>query len=155
MGGLCILAVAGLMSLNALFLGLDRGLGRFGPGVSGIYGTEEIVSLLASVAVLAFFPLCHLRNGHIAVGILVDFAPARFRRANAVLVHLLACAAALFLGWWLALGMVEVFQDHAVTSLLGFPQWPFYLPGVISMALWALVAAHTVLDSKGALHGPA
>lgn len=160
LGGLCILAVAGLMSLNALLLGLTRGLGALGlealaPGVSGIYGTEEIVGLLASVAALAFFPYCHLRQGHIAVGILVDLAPERLRRANAVLAHLLACGAALFLGWWLILGMAEVFDDHTVTSLLGLPHWPFYLPGVVSMALWALVAAQSAFDTKGTLHGPA
>lgn len=155
LGGFCILAIAGLMSFNALLAGLDRGLGGFSPGIAGVYGTEEIVSLLASVAALTFFPFCHLCSGHIAVGVVMDLAPARIRRVNALLAHLLACGTALFLGWWMALGTVEAYRDRAMTSLHGLPQWPFYLPGVISMALWAVVAAQAALSVKGDLHGPA
>jgi TRAP-type C4-dicarboxylate transport system permease small subunit len=37
--------------------------------------------------------------------------------------------------------MVENRDDQAISRVLGWPEWPFYLPGLVSLALWALVAA--------------
>ncbi len=47
---------------------------------------------------------------------------------------------ALFLAYWMVFGMLETRADSAVTAVLGWTVWPFYLPGILSMALWAAVA---------------
>jgi hypothetical protein len=41
----------------------------------------------------------------------------------------------------MAIGMTETRADQAVSRVLGWPEWPFYLPGLVSLALWAVVAA--------------
>ncbi len=50
-------------------------------------------------------------------------------------------AIALFLAWWMWFGMLRARADALVTGVLGWPDWPFYLPGIASLILWALVAA--------------
>ena len=52
----------------------------------------------------------------------------------------LTAAVALFLGWWMAYGLIEARADGMLTSVLGWPVWPFYLPGIAAMALWAAIA---------------
>ena len=34
-----------------------------------------------------------------------------------------------------------------VSPVLGWPEWPFYLPGIVSLALWALVALSQIFAS--------
>lgn len=158
-GGVCILLIAGMMVVNALATTADMLLRGAGLRVSGIYGSEEIALLLASVAALSFFPLCHLHGGHIAVGILVDGAPAAVRDANALLGQCIALVSALFLAAWMALGTIEVWQDATTSGILGWPQWPFYVPGVVSLLLWSLVAglgaAGEIRRMRGRGHGRA
>ena len=45
-----------------------------------------------------------------------------------------------FLAYWLTLGMFETYADNVLSRVLGWPEWPFYLPGVVSMVLWSAVA---------------
>ncbi len=52
----------------------------------------------------------------------------------------MACLS-VFLAYWMILGMLETRADHALSRVLGWPEWPFYLPGVVSMLLWSTVAA--------------
>jgi TRAP-type C4-dicarboxylate transport system permease small subunit len=129
----------------------------FGLRIQGVYGLEEIVKLLTSVAALSFFPLCHLRGGHIAVDILVNTLPRAVQQVNDLLVQVLAVFGALFLAWWIVAGTLEVWEDRTVSGILAWPQWPFYIPGVISMLLWAMVAAlrasDILHDMRGASYG--
>lgn len=53
---------------------------------------------------------------------------------------LLTAGMALFLAYWMVFGLLEARDDAAVTSVLNWPVWPFYLPGIASMVLWALIA---------------
>ena len=50
-------------------------------------------------------------------------------------------AAALFLAYWMVYGMIETRADHALSRVLGWAEWPFYLPGIVSLLLWAAIAA--------------
>ena len=43
--------------------------------------------------------------------------------------------------------MVETRADGLVSPVLDWPEWPFYLPGLVSLALWALVAAEQLRES--------
>jgi len=149
-GGLAVLAIGGLMVWNVVAATLDMAMRGWGPRVAGIYGAEDVVALLASVAALSFFPWCHLNGGHIAVGIVMDHAPAQVQRVSARLTHLLAAGSALFLGWWLGQGALEVWRDGTASGIRGWPQWPFYLPGVVSMLLWALVALRLAIEPGAA-----
>ena len=36
--------------------------------------------------------------------------------------------------------MVERYEDRAISRVLGWPEWPFMIPGILSLLLWAIVA---------------
>jgi TRAP-type C4-dicarboxylate transport system permease small subunit len=54
---------------------------------------------------------------------------------------------ALFLTYWMTLGMFETLDDGALSRVLGWPEWPFYAPGVVSLFVWALVAGRQLVQS--------
>ena len=53
---------------------------------------------------------------------------------------------ALFLAYWMFQGMVESRADNALSPVIGWPIWPFYIPGVVSLLLWAFVAAVQAME---------
>lgn len=158
MGGICLVIIIALTGWNVAALTLNMALRDFGIGVRGLYGYEDLVRLLASIAALSFFPICQLRGGHVAVGVLVDSAPRPVQRANRIISYLLTLAIALFLTWWTVKGALEVRRDGLTTGVIEWPQWPFYLAGAVSMVLWALVSASmliTEISEEEPRHGSA
>ena len=144
-GGLALLAITLVTTLNAGAFLVDRITGPFGIVVEGLPGYEDFVRLTISAAALLFFPYCQLRRGHVAVDLLVNALPGGLRRAlDRVWLALTACMAG-FLGYWMALGLVETRADHTSSSILGWAEWPFYAPGIASLALWAVIAARQCL----------
>ncbi|GMG82153.1 hypothetical protein LNKW23_13660 [Paralimibaculum aggregatum] len=136
-GGLLLLAIVAVTSWNAgAFL-----LSWLGLGTQGLPGYEDAVRLMVSAAALMFFPLCQLRRGHVAVDLFVRALPGGLRRGLDRLWLAATAAAALFLGYWMVIGLLETRADRTASSILGWPEWPFYAPGVISLALWAAIAA--------------
>ena len=55
---------------------------------------------------------------------------------------------ALFLAYWMVLGLLETRADGALSRVLGWPEWPFYLPGIASLLLWAAIAAYQVFAGE-------
>jgi TRAP-type C4-dicarboxylate transport system permease small subunit len=96
------------------------------------------------------FPYCQLRRGHVAVDLIVERMPQAVQRAIDVISLIGMTLLVLFLLYWMVIGMLETRADHAISRVLGWPEWPFYLPGLVSLALWALVAA---LDAGRTLRG--
>ncbi len=147
LGGLALLAVVGVTVTNVGAFGLDRIARLFGGNVSGLPGYEDFVRLAVSGAALMLFPYCQLRRGHLAI----DFFVARTSRRSQRLLDrawLVAMAGlALFLAYWMLLGMAETRSDGALSRVLGWPEWPFYLPGLVSLLLWAAVAAAQVFEA--------
>jgi TRAP-type C4-dicarboxylate transport system permease small subunit len=86
-------------------------------------------------------PYCQARRGHVAVDILAETVmPRGVQRGLDTLWQLLIAVLAVFLAWKMTLGMLETYGDHALSRVLGWPVWPFYLPGIASLVLWAAVA---------------
>ena len=44
--------------------------------------------------------------------------------------------------------MLETRADGALSRVLGWPEWPFYLPGIVSLLLWAAVAAVQIFERE-------
>ncbi len=140
LGGVLLIAIVLVTATNVGAFTLDRLAGLFGGAVSGLPGYEDFVRLAISAAVPMFFPYCQLKRGHVAVDIFVSHFSAQLRRGLDRFSLLVIAAMALFLTYWLILGMNETRADGALSRVLGWPEWPFYLPGIISLALWALIA---------------
>lgn len=140
-GGVLLLAITLVTTTNAGAFMLDRVAGLWGRDVEGLPGYEDFVRLTVSAAALMFFPYCQLKRGHVAVDLFVRALPARTRRGLDRAWLGLTALLALFLCGWMAVGLIETRADAASSSILGWPEWPFYVPGVISLVLWAAVAA--------------
>jgi len=139
-GGAILAAIVVVTTVNIALFGADRVARLWGGGVAGLSGYEDFVRLAISSAALMFFPWCQARRGHVAVDLFVEYLPPHARRALDRLWLALTAVLALFLLGWMVLGMVETRTDGVLSPILGWPEWPFYIPGVVSLALWAAVA---------------
>jgi len=137
-GGLVLLAIVLVTAANVGLYIIDR----IAPGSLGIIsGYEDLVRLFVSAAALMMLPYCQLRRGHVAVDVFTERLRPRTIRAIERVIYLLMTLLALFLGYWMIFGMVETRTGGLVSPVLNWPEWPFYLPGLVSLGLWALVAA--------------
>lgn len=151
-GGLALVAIVLATTANIALVAADRVAGLWGADVAGLSGYEDFVRLAVSAAALMFLPWCQARRGHLAVDLLVGRLPTRAGRALDRLWQALTAAAALFLLGWMWLGMVETRADGVLAPVLGWPEWPFYLPGLVSLGLWAAVAAAQAATGADAAH---
>jgi len=157
-GGLVLLAVTLVTTVNAGAFIADRVAGLAGASVSALPGYEDVVRLATSCAALMLFPWCQARRGHVAVEFVVQAMPARLRDTLDRLWLAAMAVAMAFLAGWMAVGLVETRADRALSPVLGWSQWPFYAPGVVSLVLAAAVAAAQAAEGVrgapgGADHG--
>ncbi len=140
LGGALVFAIMIVTSVNVGAFGLDRIARMFASNVSGLPGYEDFVRLAISCAALMFFPYCQLRRGHVVVDLFASSFPAAFVRLLDRLWLLIITLLALSLLYWMILGMLETYADNALSPVLGWSEWPFYVPGIVSLFLWALTA---------------
>jgi TRAP-type C4-dicarboxylate transport system permease small subunit len=153
-GGVLLLLIVGATAFNVGAFAADMVARKFGGSVTAFPGYEDFVRLFVSAAVLMLFPYCQLRRGHVAVNLLVEKMPQPVQRAIDAISLIGMTLLVLFLLYWMVIGMAETRADHAVSRVLGWPEWPFYLPGLVSLALWALVAADDAGRTLRGRHGP-
>jgi TRAP-type C4-dicarboxylate transport system permease small subunit len=140
-GGVVLLAIVIVTTVNVGAFAIDKLARMAGGTVSGLPGYEDFVRLAIGAAALMFFPYCQLRRGHIAVDIFANATPKAMQNALERLWTLLILLLACFLAYWMVLGMLETRADGALSRVLGWSVWPFYIPGILSLILWAAVAA--------------
>jgi TRAP-type C4-dicarboxylate transport system permease small subunit len=112
----------------------------FGKDVPGLSGYEDVVRLAISAAALLFFPFCQLNRGHVAVDLFVRGFSYPIRRTLDRIWLVLICATAWFLAYWMVFGLLEKRSDHALAGVISWVEWPFYIPGILSLILWGCVA---------------
>ena len=131
-GGAIMLLIVAVTAVNVGAFALDVALRSFGWRIPALPGYEDFVRLAIGPALLMLFPYCQLQRGHIAA----DFLPPDYHpRCGAVWIYFgawITAALAVFLGYSMLLGMWETYDDNALSQILGWRQWPFYLPAVIS-----------------------
>lgn len=136
-----LVAIVLVTTTNIAAFSLDRIARNWGGSVAGLPGYEDFVSLTISGVALMFFPYCQLRKGHVAVLLFTTILPLRVRIFLDALWLLLIAIVAIFLGIYMIMGMREVMTDGNLSGVLGWPEWPFYIPGILSLFLWSTVAA--------------
>ncbi len=140
LGGAGLLAIMVVTTTNVAAFLADAAAELFGADVAALSGYEDFVRLMIGPSALAFLPYCQLQRGHVAVDIFVDQLPGRVQRAMDRFFCLAMALLALFLLYSMTLGMLETRSDQVVTAVIGWPEWPFYAPGLVSLALWAAVS---------------
>lgn len=147
-GGMLALLISIVTIINVTAFGLDKIARLFDANVPAIIGYEDFVSMIVSSAALMFFPYCQAHRGHVAVDVFIKMFPDWFARVVDTLSAILMTALALFLGYMMVNGLIEVRSDNTLSAILGWPIWPFYVPGIIAMFLWAAIAGNQIFERE-------
>lgn len=147
LGGLLLLAIMFVTAVNVGSFTLSKLLGL---NIPSLPGYEDFISLVISSAVLMFFPYCQLHKGHICVEIFTNKLPLFICQALEKLWLFVFFLLALFFTYWMVLGMIETYQDQVLTPILGYPIWPSYILGIVSLGFWAVVSLSQVITKKNA-----
>ncbi|MEM0923905.1 MAG: TRAP transporter small permease subunit [Pseudomonadota bacterium] len=148
LAGVILLAIVAVTTINVAAFSADRVARNWGGSVGALPGYEDFVRLAVSAAVLMLLPYCQLRRGHIAVDLLAGRLPASLRLGLERIWTFGIAALALALAWAMVFGMLEARADGALSRVLGWQEWPFYMPGIASLLLWALVALTQPLEAR-------
>lgn len=147
-GGVLALMISIVTMVNVTAFGLDKLARLFDANVPAIIGYEDFVSMVVSSAALMFFPYCQARHGHVAVDVFIKMLPSWVARGVNVISGIGMTLLALFLGYMMINGLIEVRSDNTLSAILGWQIWPFYVPGILSMFLWALIAGTQVFERE-------
>lgn len=148
LAGIALLAVILVTVINVSAFGLDKIARSFGSNVSGLPGYEDFIRLLMSCIALMFFPWTQLKQGHIAVDFLANRFSEKLQRVLDAFWNFITLLFVGFLIYFMYLGMLESKSDNALSPVLGWVEWPFFIPGLISLFLWGLVIVYQLINSK-------
>lgn len=140
LAGILTFLIVLVTTINTAAFGADKIARLFGENVAGLAGYEDFVRLAISAVALMFFPYCQRQKGHVAVDLFAERFSLRTQIFLERVILLLTVCVALFLAYWMTLGMISAYEDFASSPILGWPNWPFYVPGILSLFLWAVVA---------------
>ena len=116
-----------------------------------IPGDFEMVAMGTAMAVLLFFPYCHMKRGNVIVDLFLAWAPKRLQAACDLLGDLLLGAIAAGLGWRMTLGGVDMWRYGETTVTLSIPIWWAFPFGVAGFALLAACCLYTALRGLAAI----
>ncbi len=147
MGGVLLLVIVCITMINVTGFSLNLIAKHFGKNISGLTGYEDAVSFAVGVAALSFLPYCHIQKSHIAVDLFNNMLPVAFQKVLVIISDVIIVFIALFLGFMLLAGAVQLESDGTLSPVLEWQVWPFFLPGAFSCFLWSLIAGHAVYDN--------
>ncbi len=140
LGGVILLGIVVVTATNVGAFALNRVARLFGGEVGALPGYEDFVRLAIGAAIPMFLPWCQMQHGHLSVDLFLSRAPETLRQGIDRFSLLLMAAMALFLAYWMTTGLFETLDDGALSPVLGWQVWPFYITGILSLLLWAVVA---------------
>lgn len=116
--------------------------------LGGIVGYEDFVRLAISCIALMFFPWTQFERGHVAVDFFADKLSTKaqilFDRVWLFITLILVG----FLFVIMCFGLIEAKEDQIISSILGYKEWIFYIPGLISLVLWGVVLFWQIFIKK-------
>ncbi|MDE0530435.1 MAG: TRAP transporter small permease [Albidovulum sp.] len=104
-----------------------------------IPGDYELTELACGVAVFAFFPYCHAKNGNIVVGFVTGRMHPRYKAALDALHNIVFAIVACLITWRLFVGAVQKLADGETTMFLGAPLYLAYFPALAGAGLLVAV----------------
>lgn len=149
LAGVLLLITVLTTVVNITAFGLDKVARIFDSNVSALSGYEDLVRLLTSCIALMFFPWAQAQRGHVSVDFFANKFSDKWQHFFDILWLSCTLVLVIFLGVLMFLGMLESFDDGSVSSTLGWFEWPFYIPGIISLLLWSFVLMFQIFLHKG------
>ncbi|WP_099867638.1 TRAP transporter small permease [Pararhizobium haloflavum] len=110
-------------------------------------GDFEIVEVGVAITVFAFLPYCQLTGSNVTADIFTAGAGPRVLQVLAVLASLAATGFAAFLLWRMYGGFLDMRTYRETTAIYQFPLWIAYIPILISLVLYVIAAAITLVDA--------
>ncbi len=135
--------------INIGAFGLDKVARIFDTNVSALSGYEDLVRLLTSCIALMFFPWAQAQRGHVAVEFFADKFSEKLQAKLDIVWLSCTLLLVIFLGVLMCFGLIESYEDASVSTTLGWFEWPFYIPGIISLILWTAVLFFQIFVHKG------
>ena len=143
-----LVAVVLITVINITAFGLDKLARMFDGNVAGLSGYEDFIRLAISCIALMFFPWAQIHNGHIAIDFLVERFSSKIQKKLDALWLFLTFCLVVFLAIMMFFGMLESKADGALSSILGWAEWPFYIPGIVSLIMWTVVLLYQLSTGK-------
>lgn len=136
-GGLVLLAVVAINVISVIGA-------IFG---SPFPGDFEMTEVGVAVAAFSFLPFCQITDANVTADIFTAKAKPRTLAVLRLLASIVALGFSLLLLWRMYLGMLDQRDYGYTTAILQFPLWQAYVPILASLALLALAAAVTFVES--------
>jgi TRAP-type C4-dicarboxylate transport system permease small subunit len=110
-------------------------------------GDFELTEVGVAVAVFAFLPYCQLTYSNVTADIFTSWLPQRPVAVLSIIASLVALAFSLFLLSRMYYGMLDQVAFNYTTAILQIPHWIAFVPILLSLALLAVAAAITALET--------
>lgn len=151
LAGAILISIVLVTVLNIGAFGLDKIARNFNFSISGISGYEDYIELTMSCVTLMFFPYTQLERGHVSVDFFAEKLSTRTQIFMDKIWLFVTLCLVIFLAYFMYLGLFESKDDDAVSSILGWSKWPFYIPGIISLVMWAIVLVYQIFFKRNSL----
>lgn len=110
-------------------------------------GDFEMTEVGIAVAAFSFLPYCQLTDANVTADIFTARASARTVAFLKLVASVVAFFFALLLVWRMYYGMLDQRDYGYTTAILQFPTWIAFVPILISLALLAVAALITFLET--------
>lgn len=147
-GGALLLAIVLATAVNTGALVADTITRGFGVRIPTLSGYEDFVRLVIAPALLAFFPYCQWQRGHIQITWASNLFSHRQQHRLNQFWHVIGSISAAALAVMLTQGMLELRRDNALSPVLEWREWLFFIPAVASVCLWWLAATAQLLTPQ-------
>ena len=118
-------------------------LATFLSGFGPILGDFELVEAGVAVAIMAFLPICQLKQGHATVELFTHMFPVRFSLFLASVWEVLFAFVLIVITWRLFIGTSDKMRYGETTFLLQFPVWWGYALCSVIGVLASVVAVYS------------
>ena len=122
-----VVAIAGgMLLIGVVLMTLISVLGRylFNAPIPGDY---ELTELACGIAVFAFFPYCHARQGNVVVEFFTSGLRPRHKTALGTVHDIVFVLVAGLITWRLFVGGIHKLEDGETTLFLGIPiHWAYF-----------------------------
>lgn len=149
--GIVLLSIVLVTVFNIGAFGLDKIARNFNFSIGGISGYEDYIELAMSCVTLMFFPYTQLERGHVSVDFFAEKLSTKMQIFIDKIWLFVTLGVVIFLAYYMYLGLFESKGDDEVSSILGWSKWPFYVPGIISLIMWAIVLIYQIFFKHNSL----
>lgn len=110
-------------------------------------GDFEMTEIGVAIAAFSFLPDCQLTGANVTADIFTSPASSRWIAVFSLAASIVALGFSLLLLWRMYAGMLDQREYGYETAVLQFPNWIAWLPILISLALLAVAAFVSLLNS--------